>query len=162
MTTEIHNRISSAWGDFTRLKSELCNRKYCKRSRARLFDAVITPTVMYGCTSWSMTEEHAHLLTKTRRAMLRKMFYSHRAETEEWVDFIQRTTHKSEECMRAYGSVNWIEIYKRRKNKFAQSTVSREDNRWSKRLMHWFPLHGLGRSVGHPRKRWSDDLDANL
>ena len=90
------------------------------------------------------------------------MFYSHRAESEEWVDFIQRTTHKSEECMRAYGSVNWIEIYQQRKNKFAQLTVSREDNRWSKRLMHWFPLHGLGRSVGHPRERWSDDLDAYL
>ena len=157
MSTEICHRISCAWASFTKLKSELCNNQYCRRSRARLFDAVISTTMMYGCSSWTLTEAHEHL-TKTRRSMIRQMFYSHRAGTETWVEYIQRATHKSESIMSSFGSSDWIETYQNRKSKFAVSTIVKNDNRWSARLMDWFPLHGNGRHVGRPRTRWRDDL----
>ena len=71
--TEIDNRIDNAWRKFHTLKAELCNKYYSLRHRLRLFDAVVTPTVLYGAGTWTMTQELEHKLRKTQRQMLRHM-----------------------------------------------------------------------------------------
>jgi hypothetical protein len=55
------------------LKSELCCKRYSLRSRLKLFDAVITPTILYACGSWTMTSSREMLLLTTQRKMLRKI-----------------------------------------------------------------------------------------
>jgi hypothetical protein len=70
---ELHNRINKAWGKFMTLKSELCCNKYSLRSRLKLFDAVVTPTILYACGSWTMTSSRESLLLTTQRKMLRKI-----------------------------------------------------------------------------------------
>eukprot|EP00973_Karenia_brevis_P037149 5121233-Karenia_brevis.AAC.1 len=54
---ELENRIAAAWKKFALYKQELTNKKYPLKIRARLFHAVVTPTVLYGCEAWVLTKD---------------------------------------------------------------------------------------------------------
>ena len=69
--TEFNNRIRSAWGKFTTHKQELTGRAYSLNDRLRLFDATVSPTVLYGCSSWALTAQQETTLQSTQRKMLR-------------------------------------------------------------------------------------------
>ena len=53
---ELDFRIERAWKKFFAHKSELCGRDFRLRDRLKLFDSVITPTVLYGSGTWTMTQ----------------------------------------------------------------------------------------------------------
>ena len=91
--------------------------------------------------------------------MARRMFPTPRLEEETWVDYIQRSTHRAETIFNACGGVDWVVESRRRKWRFAGKTATRNDGRWSTSLLHWVPEHGRGRDVGHPCKRWRDDIE---
>ena len=55
------------------MKQELCCKRYSLRSRLRLFNAVITPTVLYASSSWTMTAQREMLLQTSQRRMLRRI-----------------------------------------------------------------------------------------
>ena len=79
---------------------------------------------------------------------------------EDWVQYIIRPTHASEETAERFGAECWISGQRRAKLRFAGSTVRSDDGRWSQQLMHWRPelLDGSFRDVGRPLKRWKQDL----
>ena len=45
---ELSSRIKAAWAKFMQYKSELTTKSYSLSDRLRLFEAVVTPTVLYG------------------------------------------------------------------------------------------------------------------
>ena len=47
-TTEIKNRIRTAWATFHKYRQELTSKNYMLKHRLRLFDAAITPTICYA------------------------------------------------------------------------------------------------------------------
>ena len=71
--TEISNRLERAWKKFFAWKGELCNRAYSLQHRLRLFDSVITPTVLYASSTWTMTAEREKQVKSTQKRMLRWM-----------------------------------------------------------------------------------------
>ena len=81
--TEVDNRMQAAWATFARLRHILCNRRIGFACRQRLFDAVVTPTALYGAAAWTLTLSLENLLEKTRRRMLRKMLMLARGTTED-------------------------------------------------------------------------------
>ena len=163
--TELRNRIAAAWAAFSQYKSELCNSKLSAQSRAKLFEAVVSARVLYGSASWTFTSDMEQLLRTTRLRMLRKMFggkrrYIDGVADESWVEFVKRSTHKAEDIMRACGlQEDWVTMHRRRKFRFAGRTARVSDERWTQKLLHWKPAHGIGRAVGHPVKRWADDIE---
>ena len=70
---ELRNRLTKAWAKFATHKNELCSRHYSLHDRLKLFGAVITPSVLYGCGTWVMTAERERSLRTTERKMLRRM-----------------------------------------------------------------------------------------
>ena len=56
------------------LKKELCGRHYSLDDRMRLFNAVVTPTILYGSASWTMTQSREERLRTTQKKMLRKIW----------------------------------------------------------------------------------------
>ena len=103
------------------------------------------------------------MLQTTRCRMLREMFGGKRrfvegVPLESWVDFIKRSTHKVEDMMTGCGLQDWVAMHKRRKWRFAGRTARADDERWSTKLINWQPPHGQGRAVGHPNKRWADEI----
>jgi len=165
--TELDNRLAAAWASFMKFKSELCNKKCPLRSRVRLFDAVVSPCVLYASSCWTLTAAMTQQLQTTRRRMMRWMLGSYRPmhshdeggrSLEAYVEHIQRTTRSAEALFARFGSTSWISAHRSRKWKLAAKIAKASDGRWSQALLQWIPVHGRGRDVGRPRTRWSDEL----
>ena len=97
--------------------------------------------------------------------MLRSVFRIHRrkdgtGDSETWVDFVQRSAHTVDSMAAFHGIENWALAYRRRKWRFPGILARQTDNRWSAKLLEWQPCKGLGRSRGHPKTRWADQIEA--
>jgi hypothetical protein len=79
---ELKNRLRGAWAKFMEHKDELTKRKYALSDRLRLFDAVVTPAVLYGAETWTLTKEMERALRTTRRRMLRAILGQGRRRME--------------------------------------------------------------------------------
>ena len=93
------------------------------RQRYKLFDAVVTPTVLYGCGSWTMNAARGRMLTKTQRSMARLILGKRRKiMTEEWSMAISQMVRKIIFRKQSLESRTWI-----------GSSVSRESptRRWT-------------------------------
>ncbi len=178
---EINHRIRRGWAKFGMFEKELTDKHYSFLHRVRLFNAVVTPSVLYCCCSWVMTASREQRLRGAQRKMLRTMLgkgrvifgeaddistqtattgSSQEAETlEPWADWIQRVTHEAEEAMRIAGIPEWVEECRRRKWWWCGHVCRRRDSRWSHKILKWTPERG-SRNQGHPFGCWSDDLNA--
>ena len=84
--TEIDNRITAGWRKFNLLRHELTSKTYPLGARLRLFNATVQPTVMYGCQSWTMTQELSTTLRRAQRRMMRLIVNSPRRRTTPPLD----------------------------------------------------------------------------
>eukprot|EP00973_Karenia_brevis_P071730 9967939-Karenia_brevis.AAC.1 len=76
---EVDHRISRAWAKFAVFRQELLDKHYSLNNRLRLFNSVVTPTVLYGCGSWVMTVGRERQLRTCQRKMLRSILGKGRA-----------------------------------------------------------------------------------
>ena len=132
----------------------------------RLFDAVITPAVLYGTSTWALTQSMERKLKTVRRRMLRYVFRIHRRrgpapalDLEDWVDFVRNAAEKVDAISERMGMESWVILHRRRKWQFAGKLARQCDSRWSQQVVHWKPNFGFGRSAGAPKTRWADQLD---
>ena len=77
-TTEIKHRMKKAWAAFHANKHILCNRSYPLKQRLKVFNAVVTPTAMYGAGSWTLNQTTEAILKRTERQMLRSILQERR------------------------------------------------------------------------------------
>ena len=76
--TEIKHRMSRAWDKFAVYQKELTNNTYLLTSRRKLFNSVVTASALYGCGSWTVTNERERLVKTTQMEMLRRILGSQR------------------------------------------------------------------------------------
>ena len=179
--TEIDHRLKRAWSKFAMFKAQLTNKLYPLFERLRLFHAVVTPTILYGCASWVMTSVRERKLRTVQRKMLRLILGKSRitidpntdsstqsADTESttsgdaaesWVDWIRRVTQEALMAMSKVGVPDWAEEQQRRKFRWCGHVCRRHDERWAIVVLKCEPKRGH-RHQGHPFSRWRDDLDA--
>ena len=70
---ELQNRLRAAWAKFSTNKQELTSRHYSLNDRLRLFEAVVTPTFLYGSGTWTLTQQMESKVRRVQRRMLRMM-----------------------------------------------------------------------------------------
>ena len=51
--TELEHRLEKGWKKFFANKADLCGKHAALSVRLKLFNAIITPTVLYGSASWT-------------------------------------------------------------------------------------------------------------
>ena len=159
-SVELYNRISAAWGAFSKFKPALCSRKLPFIARLKLFEAVVAPVALYGSAFWTVTDTMRAALRTAWRQMLRMMLGARRAADEDWIQYVQRPTHTAEELASKIGVKDWSVQQRFQKLKFAGEAARATANKWSTRLLHWRPFFRCEprRKVGHPYTRWSDSI----
>ena len=78
-TTEIKHRIRMAWASFAEHRLDLTSRSYLLQHRLRLFDAVITPSMLCGAGTKTGTREREKMIRSTQLKVLRLIVQTRRA-----------------------------------------------------------------------------------
>ena len=155
---ELQHRLQKAWAKFGVYKEELTNKDIPLNLRLRLLQTVITPTVLYGCSAWALTEAQKQKLQTTQMRMLRRIIGRRRKVEEEtgdietWVSWIKRTTEIAKTKMKEHKIQEWRDTADSRKEKWKARLETLDPGKWAYQAYNWYPI-GF-RSVGQPRKRW--------
>ena len=100
--TELRNRINKGWAKFMMWKKELCCKRYSLQSRLKLFNAVIMPSILYACGTWTMSAYSEMQLRTTQRKMMRSILGSGRKRRQEAKPASSSSVHsdkdKSDKC----------------------------------------------------------------
>ena len=163
---ELKHRIRKGWAKFGIYHNELTDKSIPLQLRLKLFNSVVTPSILYGSVSWVMTDAREEELRSTQLKMARAMLGKKRrtvaqadseAQTvESWVDWVRRVTPEAREAMRTHCVPDWVELQRDKLQRWDGRLQQMECHRWTRRVLDWQP-EGR-RSRGHPRMRWSDRL----
>ena len=136
------------------------------KDRVRLFQAVVTPVVLYASATWALRQDVEKQLRTAWRRMLRYVFRifrqkstTHDGEQETWVEYIQGAARKVHTLAQRYGVEEWTRTHRRKKWSLAGRLARANDRRWSQQILSWKPNYGVGRHQGRPFTRWSDHLE---
>ena len=134
--------------------------------RLKLFDATVTPTLLFGSGTWSLTQRMRDMLKTQQRKMLRLIAKCHRNfpkdphTTDEYVAWIKSATDKVNQLEEEFGVRNWVKEQNKRKWRWAHKVAICDDRRWSYVIAHWTPPDIKVR--GRPKARWPDELNTYL
>ena len=117
---ELRHRMKRAWAKYGTLKKELLDHNVPLRLRLRLFQSVVTPSALYGCSSWVLTEARANMLQSTQLRMIRNMLGKKRRPAESWVEWLQRVTPEARDAMQRHGVREWTELQKENAEKWSR------------------------------------------
>jgi len=140
---EINRRIRAGWKAFGSIRSILAG-KASRELRARLYNTVVLPAMTYGCETWTITKTEEQMLKVSQRAMERAML---RITIKDKV--------KCEEIRRLSQVKDIITEITRSKMRWAGHVVRMADNRWTTRILGWYPRN-LKRPKGRPFTRWEE------
>ena len=70
---ELQSRVGKAWRKFGVFRDELTSKHYPLSQRLKLFAAVVQPTFLYGCSSWTLTRKRESVIRSLQRKMLRSV-----------------------------------------------------------------------------------------
>ena len=102
---ELKNRTSKAWAKYNIHKADLTNDKLPIELRLRLFNATVTPTMMYGSGSWVLTEQMRKDIRTQQRKMLRCIAKCHKSfpksphSVEIYIESIQASNERTDRLM---------------------------------------------------------------
>jgi hypothetical protein len=184
---ELKHRIACAWRKFGMFKRELCDKMVSLHQRLRLFHAVVTPSVLYGCGSWVLTRSMENDLRTVQRKMLRAILGKWR-ETSNRQDVDHETSTDSEDALDDVEGEemekdemleSWVE-WKRRVTHYALEAMDKvgvPDWAEEQRCRKWRWCGHVARRTdgrwtkkvlewqpsgtrkrGHPKLRWEDDI----
>jgi len=119
------------------LKLLLLNRKSFIAQRLRLFDSTVGSCATWCCESWAPRVEELRQLESARRSMLRKIVGVVRHQDEDWVDWIQRATHKSLNWAVRAGVRVWSDLHFEKKWMWAGHVARRSSDTWLHRVTMW-------------------------
>ena len=141
---------------------------YSLNDRLRLVHGTVTPTVLYGSETWTMTKELEQKLQRTQRKMLRMIVQILRRRTvqepdsdesetnsyqsniqhpeepseellEPWHEWIQRCTHEAEQRMQNLQMRDWVHLQRQRKWRWAGKIATMGHDCWIIRALTWDP-----------------------
>ena len=149
---ELQHRIRRAWAKLGIFKSELPDRDIPLHLRVKLFKPALTPTILYGCCSWVLTNKQEDTFKATQMKMLRAILGRKRLvnadrDTETWVEWVKRVTAEARQIMHTHSIPDWVEEQRSKVHRWNESVNNLDSERWTQRVLNWRP-EGC-RSRGH-------------
>ena len=148
---EVNNRIAKASAAFGRLRCKVWERDgITLDTKLKVYRAIVMPTLLYGCETWTVYQRHARTLNRFHLNCLRKILRI------RWQDKIPDTDVLSRSNMMSIHTI--LMKYQLR---WSGHVIRMEDSRIPKQLL-FSELHSGKRSRGAPKKRFKDTLKASL
>ena len=143
-------------------KNELNDRNVPLALRLRLFDAVVTPTILYGSEAWTMTKQLQTKLRTTQRKMMRLLIHADKSydSFQDHVEWIKDATRRAESVMETHNIKCWTELQKTRMWDWACKVAQKHEGRWTHTAAKWQP--NAIRVKCRPKTRWHDVINSYL
>ena len=159
---ELSHRIQNAWAKFHKHRTTLTDRHVSVKSRLKLYEATVTPTVLYGLAACPLTERQRERLDVIQRRMLRSIVGWARSAAEDWSDTMRRMRDKVDRALRQFPCIPWSMRIAKHQQRLA-AHIAKHCNSWAAKAVRWQPaatIPGAFRSRGRPLRRWNDTLTA--
>ena len=131
----------------------------------------MTQTLLWGSESWLLTKSEKRLLATTQNRMLRRIAGPGRGPTEEWVEWVKRSTRVARQAARQTKIRFWLEAHLRSKwcwaghvqrmcsERLAKRALTWRDSQWQANEVATLPTSMLTRRPCRKRWfRWEDEL----
>lgn len=163
---EINNRCKLAWYSLHRNRHLILNSEISTSLRVKYFDAVITPTILFGLATLPLTATQQKRIWAIQRKMLRKLVGWRRIADEPWQDTMRRMKYRVEHAQRGYFVESWELRWKRNQWRYAVHLANLPGSSWAKLHVLYHPpsIDDLSmdsvphRAPGRPALRWHDAL----
>ena len=133
--------------------------------RFKLFQSVITSTVLYSLETCPLTDHLLERLNITRRKMMRKMIGWNFVANDTWESAGRKMKDRLQHCANQLRLKEWSEQVNERKRKVVE--VPTERNHWMYHSIRWYPpccshlnSYPCVRARGHPHTKWDDGIKA--
>ena len=148
---EVDIRIARASASFGRLSAKVWNRRGLSiDTKLKVYKAVVLPTLLYGCETWTMYQRHAKKLNHFHTTCLRKLLNVRWQDKVPDTVVLQRAASSSINTILMQCQIRW-----------AGHVVRMPDHRIPKRLFYGELQLGK-RTKGGQRKRFKDSLKSSL
>ena len=155
----MEHRIACGWFKYRGLQQTLQNRHISVRLRLKLFDAVVTPTVLYALETCPMPAACLQKLDLAQRCMLRRMVGWVCYDTDTWEVRGHRMKTRLQQALAQHPQAEWSKQIAFRNKKLHDEIRdlpfwTREACAWDPRATAVLNSHVTHRGVGRPRVRW--------
>lgn len=148
---EVEMRIAKASSAFGRLRESVWERRGIKlATKLKVYRAVVLPTLLYACETWTVYARHAKKLHRFHMNCLRKLLKISWQDKVPDTEVLSRADLPSVHTLLRKAQVRW-----------AGHLVRMPDTRLPKRLFYGELVEGK-RSHGGQRKRFKDTLKTAL
>ncbi|OLP96509.1 Myosin-12 [Symbiodinium microadriaticum] len=163
---EFNHRVQLAWNKFHRHRRVLVNKYVPIKLRMKFFDAVVTPTILFGLHTLALTGVQLSKLDSIQRRMLRSMVGWIRIQDESWHDTMSRMKSRVAKDLHQHPIEAWTRRLARCQHSFAVRVA--QTNGWVTHVVTWNPESNWHdnfssapkRRQGRPLTRWDDKLRA--
>ena len=155
---EVQHRLQAAWYKFYQFRWQLTNANVSVKLRLKLFDAVVSPCVVFGLGALPMYDRCQEKLDITLRTMLRKIVGWRRVPEEPWDVTMHRMKMRVNDALEQWPVKSWALRVNLIRWKHACRVKAVGDERWVSLACKWKPddVYDLWcdrlpcRRVGHP------------
>ena len=148
----LSHRLSCGWFKFHCFQHSLLNRKIPVHLRLRLFESVVSPTVLYSLSSTPLTATQQQKLDATQRKMLRRIVGWVHHSDEDWHGIGARMKARLDAALVRSPVRTWSEARNRQRERLLKRIETDQAPDIVSMAARWVP--DGQRKQGRPFQRW--------
>lgn len=163
---EVSHRIQAAWMKYGQFSRILSNRKISVKLRLKLFDAIVSPTLLFGLSILPIRQSHLEKIDVVQNKMLRKIIGWVRLSTDNWETTMRRMSSRLNRALNHHPITSWSEKVRKAQWKYIVRLKSLPAFQWPAQASRWkiaevnddSCLYYCRRSPGGQLCRWEDNI----
>ena len=154
ISEEIRNRIMVGCRGLYALGNILRSKQLGRAMKIRIYKSILRPAVLYGCETWTLTQESEQRLGIFERKVLRTIYGPVQDSAGDW-----RIRYNSE-LKALYREPDIVAVAKTSRLRWAGHVERMREDCLTRKILHGNLYKE--RTRGKPRSRWLNNIEADL